>query len=235
LHDLRPTSDWSIFPGVAAPDQALRVVLVDDHHLFRTGLREMLEADGIAVIGEAIDGARAVKLVREVTPDATIVDLKMPNASGIVAIQGILAEDPGARLLVLTVSAGESDVIEALAAGACGYLLKDTSPDELVRGIRLVAKGHAVFSGEVARALARSHRDNQDAEADEDGTEEATLTARELEVLKLIAEGADNATIGRELSISKHTVKQYVANLFEKLGVSGRVQAAVYAVRKGLV
>ena len=223
------------FARVQAAKNALRVVLVDDHHLFRTGLRGMLETDGIDVVGEAADGARAVKLVREVTPDATIVDLKMPNASGIGAIQGILADDPDAKLLVLTVSARESDVIEALAAGACGYLPKDTSPDELVRGIRLVAKGHAVFSGEVARALARSHRDSQDAEADEDGVEEAALTARELEVLKLIVEGADNAAIGRELSISKHTVKQYVANLFEKLGVSSRVQAAVYAVRKGLV
>ncbi len=223
------------FASVQGANNDLRVVLVDDHHLFRAGLRGMLETDGITVIGEAADGARAVKLVREVAPDATIVDLKMPNTSGIRAIQEIVSENPDARLLVLTVSAKESDVIEALAAGAHGYLLKDTSPDELVRGIRLVAKGHAVFSGDVARTLARSHRDSQDTQADGDSAEEATLTARELEVLKLIVEGADNATIGKELSISKHTVKQYVANLFEKLGVSSRVQAAVYAVRKGLV
>jgi len=218
---------------VGAANNELRVVLVDDHHLFRTGLREMLETDGIVVVGEATDGARAVKLVREMAPDATIVDLKMPNTPGIGAIREIVAEDPDARLLALTVSAREADVIEALAAGALGYLLKDTHPDELVRGVRLVAKGHAVLSGDVARALARSRRDSQAAEVAAD--DDVALTPRELEVLRLIAEGADNVTIGRELSISKHTVKQYVANLFEKLGVGNRVEAAVYGVRNGLV
>jgi two-component system, NarL family, response regulator LiaR len=232
-----PTSahDFSLFyfAPVQAASNALRVVLVDDHHLFRSGLRGMLEADGMSVVGETTNGARAVRLVLEMTPDVTIVDLKMPDVSGMKAIQGIVAEAPEARLLVLTVSAKESDVIEALAAGARGYLLKDTHPDELVRGTRLVANGHAVLSGDVARTLASSRKKSQAAEvAAHDGL---ALTARELEVLRLIAEGADNATIGRELSISKHTVKQYVANLFEKLGVSGRVQAAVYAVRKGLV
>ena len=218
---------------MGAANNELRVVLVDDHHLFRTGLREMLETDGIVVVGEATDGARAVKLVREMAPDATIVDLKMPNTPGIGAIREIVAEDPDARLLALTVSAREADVIEALAAGALGYLLKDTHPDELVRGVRLVAKGHAVLSGDVARALARSRRDSQAAEVAAD--DDVALTPRELEVLRLIAEGADNVTIGRELSISKHTVKQYVANLFEKLGVGNRVEAAVYGVRNGLV
>ncbi len=218
---------------MGAANNELRVVLVDDHHLFRTGLREILETDGIVVVGEATDGARAVKLVREMAPDATIVDLKMPNTPGIGAIREIVAEDPDARLLALTVSAREADVIEALAAGALGYLLKDTHPDELVRGVRLVAKGHAVLSGDIARALARSRRDSQAAEVAAD--DDVALTPRELEVLRLIAEGADNVTIGRELSISKHTVKQYVANLFEKLGVGSRVEAAVYGVRNGLV
>lgn len=221
------------FLAMQAIDNMLRAVLVDDHHLFRSGLRGMLETDGIEIVGEATDGVKAVKLVRELVPDVTIIDLKMPNASGIKAIREIVANDPEAKLLALTVSAREADVIDALAAGACGYMLKDTRPDELARGVRLVADGHAVLAGDVARGLARArHESLQDESAADDGVE---LTERELAVLRLIAAGADNATIGQELSISKHTVKQYVANLFEKLGVSSRVQAAVYAVRKGLV
>ncbi len=215
-------------------DNALRVVIADDHHFFREGLREMLAADGMAVVGEATDGAGAVTLARELAPDVVVIDLKMPNASGIDALRQIVMASPDAQLVVLTVSADEADVLETLAAGACSYLLKDTRADELVGGIRLAAGGHAVLSRDVVRALvARVRMDNQAAEqASSDGL---ALTARELEVIRLITDGADNAAIGRELSISRHTVKQYVTNIFEKLGVHSRVQAAVYAVRKGLV
>jgi two-component system, NarL family, nitrate/nitrite response regulator NarL len=222
------------FPLVEASNNALRVVLADDHHFFREGLRRMLAADGMSVVGEATDGTRAVALARELAPDVMVIDLKMPNASGIDALRQIAMTSPGARLVVLTVSADETDAIEALAAGACGYLLKDTRPDELVSGIRLAACGHAVLSRDVVRALAAQVQTDNHAvtQAMSDGR---ALTERELEVIRLIVDGADNAAIGRELSISKHTVKQYVTNIFEKLGVSSRVQAAVYAVRKGLV
>jgi two-component system, NarL family, nitrate/nitrite response regulator NarL len=222
------------FSCVQASDNALRVVLADDHHFFREGLRRMLAADGMSVVGEATDGARAVTLAHELAPDVVVIDLKMPNASGIDALRQIAMNSPGARLVVLTVSADEADAIEALAVGACSYLLKDTRPDELVSGIRLAAGGHAVLSREVVRALvAHVQVDNHAAkQAMSDGR---ALTERELEVIRLIVDGADNAAIGRELSISRHTVKQYVTNIFEKLGVSSRVQAAVYAVRKGLV
>jgi DNA-binding NarL/FixJ family response regulator len=215
-------------------DNALRVVLADDHHFFREGLREMLEAGGMNVVGEANDGARAVKLARELTPDIVVIDLSMPNGSGLVAIRQIASAHPDARLVVLTVSADEADVLEALAAGACCYLLKDTRADELVGSIRLSAGGHAVLSRDVVRALVGRVRAGNDAaqRTDSDGL---ALTARELEVIRLIADGADNAAIGSALSISKHTVKQYVTNIFEKLGVQSRVEAAVYAVRKGLV
>lgn len=194
----------------------------------------MLEADSMSVVGEATDGARAVALTRELAPDVVVIDLKMPNASGIGALRQIAMASPSVRLVVLTVSADEADAIEALAAGACSYLLKDMRPDELIRCIRLAAGGHAVLSRDVVRALAAHARaDNHAvARAMSDGL---ALTERELEVLRLIAGGADNAAIGRELSISRHTVKQYVTNIFEKLGVSSRVQAAVYAVRNGLV
>jgi DNA-binding NarL/FixJ family response regulator len=195
-------------------DNALRVVLADDHHFFREGLREMLAADGMTVVGEAHDGARAIKLVRELDPDVVVLDLSMPNGSGIVAVRQIASANPDARLVVLTVSADEAD--------------------ELVGSIRLAAGGHAVLSRDVVRALvARAHTNNHKPERTSDV--ELQLTARELDVIRLIADGADNAAIGLELSISRHTVKQYVTNIFEKLGVQSRVQAAVYAVRNGLV
>lgn len=210
------------------------MVLADDHHFFREGLQRMLTVDGMTVVGEATDGARAVALARELAPDVVVMDLKMPNVSGVDAIRQIAGPDSRTNLIVLTVSADESDAIEALAAGACGYLLKDTRPDELVASIRLATDGHAVLSREVVRALVAHVRADNHATAQARGEEHA-LTERELEITRMIADGANNATIGRALSISKHTVKQHVTNIFEKLGVQSRVQAAVYAVREGLV
>jgi two-component system, NarL family, nitrate/nitrite response regulator NarL len=226
--------------GTAAPDAmaadtdaAIRIVLADDHHFFRAGLRRTLSSDGTMIVGETSDGARVAQLVRDLAPDVLVLDLKMPNALGIEALRQTLAASPQTRVLILTVSADQEDVIQALAAGACGYLLKDAHPDELISAVHLAAAGHAVLSREVARELADRVRTVNSAErAASDGLE---LTERELEVLRLMADGADNAQIGRELSISPHTVKQYVTNIFEKLGVSSRVQAAVYAVRNGLV
>jgi DNA-binding NarL/FixJ family response regulator len=227
-------ADLVYFHGVQASDQALRVVIADDHHFFREGLRRMLTGDGIAVVGEATDGAGAVRLARELAPDVVVIDLKMPNASGVDAIRQIAGASSGTHLVVLTVSADESDAIQALAAGAAGYLLKDTRPDELVNGIRLAADGHAVLSREVVRALVEHVRADNHATAQATG-EEYALSERELEVLRMIVDGFENAAIGRALSISRHTVKQHVTNIYEKLGVQSRVQAAVHAVRNGLV
>jgi DNA-binding NarL/FixJ family response regulator len=209
-------------------------VLADDHHFFREGLREMLAADGMAVVGEAADGAGAVALARELAPDVVVIDLTMPGVSGIDAARQIATASPDVQVVVTTVSANEADTLEALAAGASAYLLKDMRAEELVGAVRLAAGGHAVLSSDVVQALAaRVRAERRLAErAKNDGL---ALTARELEVVRLIVEGSDNAAIGRELSISKHTVKRYVTNIFGKLGVRSRVQAAVYAVRKGLV
>ena len=173
-------------------------------------------------------------MTRELAPDVVVIDLKMPEVSGIDAARQIAMASPDVKIVVLTVSADEADTLEALAAGACGYLLKDTRLEELVGAVRLAASGHAVLSSDVVRALATRVRAERRL-AERVNNDGLALTARELEVLRLIVEGSDNAAIGRELSISKHTVKRYVTNIFAKLGVQSRVQAAVYAVRKGLV
>jgi DNA-binding NarL/FixJ family response regulator len=162
-----------------------------------------------------------------------VIDLNMPNGSGTEALRQITAGSPSVQVVVLTISADDGDVRQAIAAGACSYLLKDTRVDDLVSGIRQAAGGHAVLSREVAQALMTRMR-SEPGVGNDQGEKRPTLTERETEVLKLIAGGADNAAIGQALSISPHTVKQYVTNIFEKLEVHTRVQAAVYAVRTGL-
>ncbi len=213
--------------------EALRVVLADDHHFSREGLRGMLEAEGIVVVGEAANGAEAVRLTAELAPDVVVLDLRMPGGSVGETIAAIAATGHRARVAVLTVSAEEADVVEALAGGADSYLLKDTPAEQLVGGIRVTAAGSAVLSQQAKQTLVAGLVAARDAAASGDGSLRS-LSEREREVLKLIVAGAGNAEIGRELSISRHTVKQHVTNIFGKLAVTTRVQAAVVAVREGL-
>ncbi len=215
-------------------EKTLRVVVADDHHFFREGVREILAAEGLRVVGEAADGAGAVALARELKPDVVVVDLKMPKLSGIEAAREIVAASPETPVVVVTASADEADALEALAAGASGYLLKDTRADELPSALRLAAGGHAVVLRETLLALVLRAREGERASEDAEHAQPA-FSEREREVIRLIASGADNAAIGRELSISRHTVKQHVTNIFEKLGVQSRVSVAVYAVRQGWV
>jgi DNA-binding NarL/FixJ family response regulator len=219
--------------SVYSPAKRLRVVLADDHHIFREGLRGMLQENGMVVVGEAADGTEATRLAGELAPDVVVLDLNMPGISGAEAARQIVTAHPKVRVVVMTVSAAEDDVMEALGAGACGYLLKDMRLDHVIGGIRQAASGQAVLSREALQALITHERARRSVAPTT--SERPALTARELDVLRLIVEGADNAAIGRELSISRHTVKQYVTNIFEKLDVRGRVEAAVYAVRAGLV
>jgi DNA-binding NarL/FixJ family response regulator len=224
-----------MFDNMNLPDSALRVVLADDHHFFREGLRGVLVADDIAVVGEAVDGAEAVALARELAPDVVVLDLNMPGMRGVEAIPRIVAASPGVEVVVLTVSADGEDILAALAAGASSYLVKDTRTDELAGCIRQAASGQTVLSRQVAKTLtSRGLANALDDRSTETSVDLPALTDRETEVLRLLVDGADNAKIGRELSISPHTVKQYTANIFQKLDVNGRVQAAVYAVRAGL-
>jgi DNA-binding NarL/FixJ family response regulator len=230
----RPARAAVYFSLVPPSEDELRVVLADDDHFFREGLRDLLVEDGLVVVGEAADGGRAVSLAGELTPHVLVIELNMPDGSSVEAIRRIVGAGTHVNVVVLTASADAHDVSEALAAGALGYLLKQTRTDEIAGAIRHVAAGLAVLSGDVMRAFAEQLPGDDRARepATHDG---AALTARELDVLRLIADGADNAAIGEALSISKHTVKQYVTNILEKLGLHSRVQAAVYAVRAGLV
>jgi DNA-binding NarL/FixJ family response regulator len=212
----------------------LRVVLVDDHDLFRTGLRNLLEEHGgVQVLGEAVNGAEAVKLVRELAPDVVVMDLNMPAMSGVEATRHITTLSPLTRVIVLTISDQDADVMDAIVAGACGYLLKDASIGDVVNGIRSAAVGASLISPAIAsKVLQRVRATTADADmADSIRTE---LSDRELQVLKLIANGKDNAQIAAELVISPKTVKNHISNILMKLQISNRIQAAVYAVRSGL-
>jgi DNA-binding NarL/FixJ family response regulator len=212
----------------------VRVLLVDDHDLFRTGLRNLLEEQGVEVVGEAGDGARAIGLVRELAPDVVVMDLNMPGISGVEATRQVSSIAPLTRVLVLTISDQDNDVMDAILAGACGYLLKDSSINDLMRGIRSAAVGEALVSPTIAakvlqrvRASSASHREAELIQSE--------LSDREIQVLKLIANGKDNAMIAAELHISPKTVKNHISNILMKLQIDNRIQAAVYAVRSGIV
>jgi DNA-binding NarL/FixJ family response regulator len=213
---------------------SVRVLLVDDHDLFRTGLRNLLEERAVQIAGEAATGTDAVRLVREVAPDVVIMDLHMPGMSGIEAIRQIASIAPLTRVLVLTISDQDEDVLHAILAGACGYLLKDASVDELIRGIEAAAVGEALVSPSIAGKVLQQVRATA-ANPEAADTIRAELSQRELDVLKLIASGNDNAMIAAELHISPKTVKNHISNILMKLQIENRIQAAVYAVRSGIV
>jgi DNA-binding NarL/FixJ family response regulator len=211
----------------------LRVMLVDDHDLFRTGLRNLLEEQGVLIVAEASDGASALGLVREQTPDVVVMDLNMPGMNGIEATREIARIAPLTRVVVLTISDQDADVLDAILAGACGYLLKDSSIQDLMAGIRAASVGEALISPHIAaKVLQRIRATGVETDAPSPGPE---LSDRENEVLRLIANGKDNAEIAQELHISPKTVKNHISNILMKLQIENRIQAAVYAVRRGLV
>jgi DNA-binding NarL/FixJ family response regulator len=201
----------------------IRVLIADDHAVVRQGLRTFLDLqDDIEVVGEAADGAAALEAAVALTPDVVLVDLVMPVMDGIEAIRGLRAEVPSARAIVLSSFIDDEKLLPAVRAGAAGYLLKDVQPQALVEAIRTVHGGGALLHPRVASRL----------------LEELTtdpLTPREREVLGLIGRGMANKVIARELSLSEKTVKAHVSSILAKLGVTDRTQAALYAVRAGLV
>jgi DNA-binding NarL/FixJ family response regulator len=222
---------------MSAPEGAVadpRVLLVDDHDLFRTGLRNLLADQGVDVVGEAQTGAEALGLVRDLAPDVVVMDLNMPGMSGVEATRQINILAPLTRVLVLTISDQDADVLDAILAGASGYLLKDSSIQDLLQGIRSAAVGEALISPHIAAKVLQRVRATSTSPEIAD-TIRAELSDREVEVLKLIANGTDNAQIAAELHISPKTVKNHISNILMKLQIDNRIQAAVYAVRSGIV
>ena len=199
------------------------VLIVDDHALVRDGLEKLLNATtDIRVLATAENGVTAVSLAREHRPDVVLMDLSMPGGGGIEATRAIRSADPGVRVVVLTSFSDRERILEAVDAGAVGYLLKDAEPQELTQGIRAAARGEAPFAPKAALALV----------TDRVGPQQApTLTAREREVLSLVAEGLPNKLIARRLAISEKTVKAHLTSIFQRIGVSDRTQAALWAQR----
>ncbi len=210
---------------------AARVLVVDDQNLFRSGLVRLLEADSrVQVVGQAVDGLDVIKKVASLKPDVILMDLKMPNLDGIEATRRVVAEHPEVKILILTTFETDSYVLQALRAGASGYVLKDAHIDSIVSSILAVISGERVMASAVVNRVIEMLSGNSTPKEFYDG-----LTAREIEILKLIAMGQANAQIARRLDISDKTVRNHVSNMYEKLHIYDRSQAVLYAVRKGLV
>ena len=214
--------------------EPIRVAVVDDQELFRRGLTMLLGVEpGIEVVGEAGDGLEGTALAERTAPDVVLLDIRMPKRSGIEACIAIKEAVPSAKIIMLTVSDEEADLYEAVKSGAAGYLLKDSSIEEVAQAVRVVADGQSLISPSMAVKLIDEFK--QMSQPDRGPTSTLRLTERELEVLRLVAKGMNNREIAKELFISDNTVKNHVRNILEKLQLHSRMEAVLYAVREKLV
>jgi len=211
-----------------------RVVIADDQALMRTGFRMILEAAGVDVVGEAVDGGEAVSMVRTLRPDVVLMDIRMPDMDGLQATQRIIAEIPDCRVLILTTFDLDRYVYAALAAGASGFLLKDVTPEHLVASVRLVTTGDALLAPSITRRLVERFARPDVPQATIHG-DLSTLTPRELQVLRHVARGLSNTEIAAQLRLSEATVKTHVARIFAKLHLRDRAQAVVVAYETALI
>lgn len=209
--------------------ETISVLIVDDHPVVRRGLRTFLELhEDVRVVAEASNGSDAVSLAEELVPDVVLMDLVLPDLDGIEATRRIRSVSPSTRVIVLTSFADDDKVFPAIKAGATAYLLKDAEPQQLVEAVRLASRGEPLLHPKIAARLMQEVTAESEQEAVED------LTARELQVLRLLAQGLTNKLIAGELVVSEKTVKTHVSNILAKLHLSHRTQAALYAVRRGL-
>jgi len=213
---------------------ATTVLIVDDDDGFREALTTLLDEQGFDVIGDARNGETALAIVEEVAPQVVLMDVHMPMLSGLETARRITASSPGTAVLMLTISADGDDVVDAMLGGACGYLVKGTSPEALVAGVQAAARGEAMISTEVASKLFARLRKSEAAAPAEDALPLSLLSAREIEILGLLASGRHNDDIAAELVISPYTVRNHISNLLRKLRLENRTQAATYAIRHGL-
>lgn len=212
-------------------EDPVRVLIVDDHRLFRSGLARLLESDPrVQVVGEAADGDDAIRQAASLMPGVILMDLQMPGKGGIDATQAIVRSGNPAKILILTTFETDSHVLRALEAGASGYLLKDATPAAIVAGILAAAADEQVMATKVAKRINAILATGTSPKDMNDG-----LTPREVEVLKLIAKGMASKRMAYTLMISEKTVRNHISNLYDKLQINDRAQAALYAVRKGLV
>ncbi len=225
-------------PATSDPDSGqadpIRVLVVDDQELFRRGITMLLVAeDGIEVVGEAGDGVEGTQLAVSTMPDVVLLDVRMPKRTGIEACTQIKEAVPSAKIIMLTVSDEEADLYEAVKGGASGYLLKDSSIEEVAQAVRVVADGQSLISPSMAVKLIDEFK--QMSKPDRDSVPGLRLTDRELEVLRLVAKGMNNREIAKVLFISENTVKNHVRNILEKLQLHSRMEAVMYAVREKLL
>jgi len=227
-------SESSVHP--AAPRDRITVLVADDHALYRRGLEMVLgQEDDIEIVGEAGDGAEAIRRAEELLPDVVLMDIRMPRRSGIEACTAIKDAVPSTKIVILTISDEESDLYEAVRAGANGYLLKDVPGEEIADGIRAVMGGQSLISPSMASKLLSEFATMIKKSEERPQLPVPRLTERELQVLKLVARGMANKDIAGELFISENTVKNHVRNILEKLQLHSRMEAVVYAVRERIL
>ena len=222
----------------AAGSEPVTAVLVDDQELIRNALRQSLSRAGVEIVGAAESGEESIQLVLDLRPDVVLMDHLLPGISGVEAIRRLSALAPATRILVLTGTEDRTGVVEAILAGACGYILKSATHDEITGAVRASAAGECVISSRVAGDLLERIRERDipvTARSEQAAAAiRAVLTERELEIFKRLASGHSNQEIGRELSLSENTVKNHIASILAKLQLDNRIQAAVQAVRSGI-
>ena len=212
----------------------IRILIADDHTMVRQGLSQICNAeDDMQVVGQAANGKEACQLATQVEPDVVVMDINMPVLDGVQATHFITQAKPQTGVIILTMYRQDQHVFEAIKAGARAYLLKDADSDELLRAIRVVATGEALLDSAIALKMMDEFRRLQGDVASADGITQ--LTERELDILRLVAQGLDNNEIGHQLGLSEKTIRNRLTTIFEKLHVNNRIQAALYALRQGLV
>ena len=233
---MTPVSSANVDDAVVE-GQPIRVVIADDHVLYRRGLQMVVsQEEDIDIVGEAGDGKEAVERASELRPDVILMDVRMPHTSGIEACQAIKVLVPSTKIIMLTMSDEESDLYEAVKAGANGYLLKDVPGEEIAEGVRAVHNGDSLITPSMASKLLAEFAQLSRRQNDRPSSVKAPrLTERELEVLRLVARGLANKEIASQLYISENTVKNHVRNILEKLQLHSRMEAAMYAVRENLL